>query len=155
MDQFTVPQFIENEDKILGPVSVRQFGIMLVGAGLIFLVYQVTDFILFIILAVIIGAASAVLGFYQVNGQPFHLFLLHLGQTVRDPSLRVWHHSVTKEDLELEKERWKERMESQMPVVAPATHRGASAQKLAELSLVVDTGGAYKGEHDHVDELFQ
>lgn len=153
MEQFTVPQFIENEDKIIGPISVRQFVILFVAAILIVIAYQLTSFLLFIVCAVIIGGGAAILGFYQVNGQPFHLFLLHLGQTVRDSSLRVWRHSVTKEDLALEQQRWAERMTSVAPEPELVGKR-VTAQKLAELSLVVDTGGAYHGEHEHENELF-
>ena len=49
MQQFTVPQFIDVEDKILGPISVRQFLIMLGGGLFAFVAYKVADFALFIV----------------------------------------------------------------------------------------------------------
>lgn len=43
MLQFTVPQFIDVEDKIIGTITVRQFIILLVAAILIAVSYRVLD----------------------------------------------------------------------------------------------------------------
>ncbi len=44
MRQFTVPQFIDVEDKIIGPLTVRQFLIMLTGFAVIGVSYKFADF---------------------------------------------------------------------------------------------------------------
>ena len=44
MQQFTVPQFIDVEDKIIGPITTRQFVIMLAGFTLIGISYKLFDF---------------------------------------------------------------------------------------------------------------
>ena len=49
MQQFVVPQFIDVEDKVIGPVTVRQFLILLVGGGVLFIAYRLSDFTLFLI----------------------------------------------------------------------------------------------------------
>ena len=49
MEQFTVPQFIDVEDKVIGPITVRQFIILLFGGGFIFIAYRLSDFVLFLI----------------------------------------------------------------------------------------------------------
>jgi len=153
MQQYTVPQFIDAEDKIVGPVSVRQFVIMLVAGGMIFLAYQITDFSLFILSAIIIGGIAAVLAFYKVNGQPFHMFLLHVTQTVKDPSLRVWRKEVTKSDISLAHEQAE--ANAIVPAAAAAPRVPIGGTKLAELSLVVDTGGAFQGGSEQGGELFE
>ena len=48
MQQFVIPQFIDVEDKIIGPITVRQFIIMLAGGGLVFISYKLSDFTLFL-----------------------------------------------------------------------------------------------------------
>ncbi len=48
MAQYVVPQFITVEDKILGPITVRQFLILLVDTGLMFIFYKIFDFSLFL-----------------------------------------------------------------------------------------------------------
>lgn len=70
--RFQVPQFIEVEDKIFGPLTLKQFIYLAGGAGLSFLIYSILDsLILSIIPIVIIMAISAALAFYQINKRPF------------------------------------------------------------------------------------
>src|SRR3989344_1983433 len=75
MRQFHVPQFIEVEDKIFGPLTLKQFLYIIGGGGIVFLIYTfLSPFLpLFIILVIAapVGAFFAALAFYKVNGQPF------------------------------------------------------------------------------------
>ena len=139
MDQITIPQFIEAEDRILGPITARQFVILLVGAGLIFVAYKTSDLTLFAIMALIIGGSAATLAFYRVNGQPFHFFLLNIARTASRPSMRVWRKEVRRV------RRLKETKEEKETAPPPVSMRpGVSGHRLADLALIVDTGGAYR-----------
>lgn len=139
MEQITIPQFIDAEDRILGPITARQFVILLVAAGFIYVVYKTSDLTLFIIMAIIIGGSAATLAFYRVNGQPFHFFLLNIVRTAMRPSLRVWHKEVQR--VRSIKETKEERV---VAAPAPPPPRVVSGHRLADLALIVDTGGAYK-----------
>ena len=142
MDQFLVPQFIEVEDKIFGPVTTRQFIIMLVGGLLIFISFRLADFLLFIFLFILFGALSLVLAFVKINGQTFHYFLLNVAQTTKNPSRRIWRKDYRKKDLErLRKEGAKEHVIEDIKPI-----KKASYSRLRDLSLVVNTGGYYKPE---------
>ncbi len=69
--QFEVPQFIEIEDKIFGPLTWRQF-LYVGGGGLMAAVIFLTlPFIIFLILGLPIGLLSFALAFYPVNNRPF------------------------------------------------------------------------------------
>jgi len=69
--RFQVPQFIEVESKIFGPLTLKQFIYLLGGAGVIFLLYVVLPFWLMIIFALPVGAFSLALAFYKINNRPF------------------------------------------------------------------------------------
>ena len=70
--RFTVPQFIDVEDKIFGPLSFRQFAYLTGGAGLSYLLYTIIPSIILAILAIIPVASFAVaLAFVKVNEKPF------------------------------------------------------------------------------------
>ncbi|MDP3762961.1 MAG: PrgI family protein [bacterium] len=71
MRQFQVPQFIEVEDKIFGPLTLKQFLYVLGGGSVIFLLYVFLPFWLTFILGIPVGAFFLALAFYTVNGQPF------------------------------------------------------------------------------------
>ncbi len=150
MEQITVPQFIENEDRILGPITVRQFVILLVAAALIFVAYKTADFSLFVFMALLIGGCTAVLAFFRVNGQPFHFFLLNIVRTAKRPTLRVWRKEVHHISHHHAKETKKERA----LVPEGAARPPLEGSRLSELSLIVDTGGAYRGEKEDKKELF-
>lgn len=138
MMQFTVPQFIDVEDKIFGPITVRQFVIMLVTALLIALSYRLFDFSLFVVLGLLFFTIGTTFAFVKINGTPFHFFLLNLIQTFKKPRLRIWHKDDTLITVEFDTE----------PAAVPvqAVDRHYTASRLNELSLIVDTQGSYQGE---------
>src|SRR3989344_2105148 len=90
MQKYIVPQFIDVENKIMGPITVRQFATVAVGGVLVFAAYKLADFSLFLILTAIIIAVTAVVAFLKFNGLPFHIFLLNVVGTYKKPMLRVW-----------------------------------------------------------------
>jgi len=73
--RYQVPQFIEIEDKIFGPLTIKQFIYLAGGAGISYLVYALTNpyipFYVTIILILPIIAFAAALAFYKVNSKPF------------------------------------------------------------------------------------
>ena len=98
-DKFIVPQFIDNEDKILGPVTVRQFVLSLAGAFAIFLEYRLLTLPFFIFSGLLTVGIVGMFGFMKVNGQPFHIFFLNAVQTLLRPPLRVWDKNPTDAEL--------------------------------------------------------
>jgi hypothetical protein len=76
MEQYPVPQFIEQEGRIAFFLSFRQF-FYLIGAGAIcFILYYILPRLLFYIAAIVISLASVALAFVQINGAPLVNILL-------------------------------------------------------------------------------
>lgn len=140
-DQFTVPQFIDAEDRIIGPITARQFIILMVVGLIEFALFKLVSFVQFLAIGVPLVAVGGIVAFMKVNGQPFHYFLLNLLQTLKKPRLRVW--SKVYSDAQL-----KELMSQKAlpPPVAFTRKEFTAASRLQELTLVVNTGGVYKPE---------
>lgn len=70
--RFQVPQFIEVEDKIFGPLTIKQFIYIVGSGGLSFIVYTFIGniFISLIFIVPIVGFGLA-LAFYKINNKPF------------------------------------------------------------------------------------
>lgn len=134
MQQFVVPQFIDVENKIIGPISTRQFIIMLAAGGLIFISYKLFTFAPFIVAAILILAVGALFAFVKINGQQFHYFLLNLIQTLKRPRLRVWHKEVEAVSKEVKGAEMRILPEQKL----------VSSSHLAEVSLIANTGGVYR-----------
>ena len=141
MNQFVVPQFLEVEDKIIGPITVRQFLILLVTSLILFIVFKLTDLQLFLIISVPLGGMAAILAFAKVNGQTFHYFLLNIVQTLKRPSRRVWNKRLTTTELNDMRKRGPVDL-----VEEPIVTHAAEHHHIRTLSLMVNTGGYYKGE---------
>jgi hypothetical protein len=70
--RFQVPQFIEVEDKIFGPLTLKQFFYLLGGGGLSFIIYTfVGNLLVSAILILPVVVLSLALAFYKVNNKPF------------------------------------------------------------------------------------
>jgi hypothetical protein len=141
--QFVVPQFLDVETKIIGPVTGRQFLILLVTLLVEFIIYRI-----FLNLIAIIALGIPVLGigitfaFAKVNGQPFHYIVLSMIQTLRRPMVRVWDKTISDAQL-------KAMMKTEeTPAPTPQVPKKAPLERsrLSELSLVVNTGGSYNPE---------
>lgn len=107
--QFQVPQFIEVEDKIFGPLTFKQFVYLFGGAGLSYLLFRL--FPIYISGILIIGAMglAVALSFAKLNGRPFILALEHAFYYALRGKLYLWSHDRTytpkKQDAALQKEK--------------------------------------------------
>jgi hypothetical protein len=88
--QFQIPQFIEVEDKIFGPLTFRQFVYVVGGAGSAYLIARVLP--LYIAFPFMIGFAglAAALAFYKFNGRPFIVALEYGFSYLIHPKLYLW-----------------------------------------------------------------
>ena len=88
---FQVPQFIEVEDQIFGPLTFRQFVYIAGGAGTCFLIWSLIPvrFIAIIVMAPVAGLALA-LAFYKVNNRPFVLVMESAFRYFVGSKLFIW-----------------------------------------------------------------
>jgi len=88
--EFTVPQFIEKEAKIVGPFTFKQFIFIGIASGLSIFMYFVFPFFLFIILAIpLIGAAFA-LAFMKVSRTSLPVFVANFFTFFFKPKIYLW-----------------------------------------------------------------
>lgn len=75
--QFQVPQFIEVEDKIFGPLTFKQFVYIAGGAGIAYMLWRALPIYLAVPFILLFGGLGLALAFFQYNGQPFIQALEH------------------------------------------------------------------------------
>lgn len=145
-EKFVVPQFIENEDKILGPITVRQFLICLGATLFIFLAYTFLSLVYFIFTSIVIAALAGAFAFLKINGQPFHLFFVNFLQTQTRPKKRVWNKERDTGQL---KEFLKKPPEP--PKIKPMAKSRPESTRLRDLALTVNTGGVYNPDEEEAE----
>lgn len=90
MAQYQVPQFIEVEDKIFGPLTLKQFIYLAGGGGMCLALFTLLPMWLFIILAVPVMGFSAAMAFYRINDRPFVEALEHATMYFFGTKLYLW-----------------------------------------------------------------
>ena len=90
MAQYQVPQFIEIEDKIFGPLTLKQFLYLAGGGGLCLALFTLLPLLIAIPLMLPVIAFAAALAFYQVNGRPFIHAMEHAFSYFFGNKLYLW-----------------------------------------------------------------
>ncbi|MEM5782235.1 MAG: PrgI family protein [Candidatus Aenigmatarchaeota archaeon] len=85
-----VPQFINLESKIVGPLTLRQFLFLGVGGFLIFILNSILTTGLWILVSIVIGLFSIALAFVKINEQPLHKVLINALKFYINPRLYTW-----------------------------------------------------------------
>lgn len=69
--EYQVPQFIGVEDKIIGPLTLKQFIYLAGGVGLCVVFFSYFNIVVAFLLSAPVAAFVAALAFYRINGKPF------------------------------------------------------------------------------------
>src|ERR1035437_1141385 len=88
--RYQVPQFIEIEDKIIGPLTIKQFVYLAGGAGMSFIAYRFLTLLLALPVIAVIIVLSLALAFYKVNNRNFIELLESVFSFYTKERLYIW-----------------------------------------------------------------
>ncbi|PIT90863.1 hypothetical protein COU17_03670 [Candidatus Kaiserbacteria bacterium CG10_big_fil_rev_8_21_14_0_10_49_17] len=88
--RYQVPQFIEVEDKIFGPLTLKQFIYLIGGGGIAYMLWQFLPLYIALILIAPVAALSLGLAFYKVNNQPLITVLEYAVRYAINNKLYLW-----------------------------------------------------------------
>lgn len=92
MAKFKVPQHIDMEDRIIGPLTLIQFSYLLIGGAVIYIIFSIVKIIwLFAIVSLPIALVALTLAFVKIQDQPFSKFLSNVFMYSLRPKRRLWH----------------------------------------------------------------
>jgi len=101
--QFQVPQFIDIEDKVIGPFTIKQFLYIVAAAGILFVLFKLLNIVIFLILAIPITALTFALAFIKIHNQPFINVIKNFLGFLRKPDFYVWRKPVAESPAEEKK----------------------------------------------------
>jgi len=140
--RYKVPQNIDMEDKIIGPLTMIQFVYLLVGGMAVYLMWTFFDISLFLITGIPILILTLAMAFLKVQDQPFPKFLASAILFLVKPKARVWAKDPNASHLSIVKKT------ASKPEEASPTQQGPSRGEIAQLASVLDTGGRAKAFED-------
>jgi hypothetical protein len=88
--QYQVPQFIETEDKVVGPFSLRQFAYVGAAALVSGIAYFLLQTWLFVIIFIILVGGALALSFVKINGRPLMKIGLSAFNFYWKPQMYIW-----------------------------------------------------------------
>jgi hypothetical protein len=97
--QFQVPQFINIEDKVIGPLTIKQFLYLLIAGVIIFIISKILNLFATIILAIPIISIAVALSFIKIGGQPFVVIIKNFLSFLKKPDFYVWKKPIGKNKL--------------------------------------------------------
>jgi hypothetical protein len=127
--RYQTPQFIEEDEKLFGPLTFRQFVYLVGGVGISFVVYKTLPFLVGLLVIIPLMMVSLALAFYRVNERPFidtleaafYFFFSHRLYTYRKVDKPIKPGEV-----------------SQKTRMAPVVNLGVSGSKLKDLAWSLD-----------------
>lgn len=126
---FNVPQFIDIEDKIVGPLTAKQLGWIAAGAVLALLSYAMFDKSTFIVSALILAVIFGALAFYRPYNQPLIKFILSSIAFIIRPKMYIWRRTPEKVQRTVAKK------EDNAPII---TRKKFDSQKVSDISALLD-----------------
>jgi len=129
--RFQVPQFIDIEDKIFGPLTFKQFIYLLGGGGAVFILYVFLPIYLMVFFAIPVALFALALAFYQVNNQPFIKVVENAFYYLTSNKLYLWRKREVKMTPEAAKK-------AKIGESAPAIMSKLTKNKLEDLAWSLD-----------------
>jgi len=127
--QHQTPQFIDIEDKVVGPFTIRQFIYLAGGAGLLFILYRFLPFFLFLVFGTIVAGFAGSLAFYRFNDQPFIKLVESAFKYITTSRLYLWRH---RKPADIKREQDTVAIPQKNKPINPAS--GLSSSRLKDLS---------------------
>lgn len=132
--QYKVPQNIDIEDKVIGPLTLKQFIYLMTGGGILFVIrFSLPEALsfLFMPIAVLVGSFFLALAFLRPGDRPFEIYLFSIATALIKPRKRVW----KKEEFKFQKPK------EVSPKKEETTSKVVTSEDLERLAFIVDSGG--------------
>ncbi|MFA6097195.1 MAG: PrgI family protein [Candidatus Paceibacterota bacterium] len=132
--QYGVPQFIDVEDKIVGPFTGKQTLYMMIGGGFLILIFSFFTLGFFLVAVVIILPLTLVFAFYKPKGITVAQYLSNFMKFFSSNRLYVWRRENEGSFFKTVQKKKKATVEVEAKTV--------TRSKIRELAWVLDTSTA-------------
>lgn len=142
--QFSIPQFIETEDKIIGPLTLKQFLWLLGAAGVLTVIWMSTrNIAIFVVSGIPVGTLFLSMAFIKVNGRSLPVFIANVFSFFTRPNLYIWRREYEKESSM--------KAPVQQSVKKEAVEEFTQS-KIEELAWILDTRGSVDKAKDNQNQ---
>jgi len=131
--EFTVPQFIEHEAKVIGPFTFKQFIIVAIAGIICFVAYYKTPLWIFIPVCIIVGGGALAIVFVKIQGRSPLVMVANFISFIFSPKVYLWKRKIVPIRVTPRKPlKEEEKVKEQMP-------KRVKKSRLRELSIKIET----------------
>lgn len=149
MKQYKVPQNVQREDTIIGPLTLKQLAILGIGGGIAYAIYVTLAKTYFIEVwlppVAIVTIITLAFTFIKVYDLPFHIYLMSLIEYKILPKKRIW---VQRSDKGFIPPQSKKKEEKKVEEVEEKNKK-----TIEELTEILDTHGGSEKSTDNQKEI--
>ena len=139
--QFKIPQDVQREDKIVGPLTLRQLITVGVGGGIAYALYITLAQEYFVEIwlppVILVSLLTAAFAFLKIHDMTFGKFILYLAEYTMKPRKRVWKQMSGDVFVSAMSDRVTTHIEKKIEQVG--TDKREQLKRVSELSEIVDT----------------
>lgn len=145
-----VPQYINVEDKIAGPLTVKQLLWMMAMGAVLFILWTLVPKTVFFIIGIPVALVFLAFAFYKPFGQPLIGFVFAGIRYMFGPKVYVWKRSPQKMQTDFRPEQQQAAVEKDMET--QEERRKKALQNLSGIAKIIDSNGI-DADKDVVDIL--
>lgn len=97
--RFQVPQFIETEEKLIGPFTLKQFIFIAIGGALLFFLFFVFPPIVFLIIGIPVALIFLGLALMTIDSVPIYLYIFYFLSYLTNPKRYIYQPGNDKNNL--------------------------------------------------------
>jgi hypothetical protein len=135
--QFQVPQFIEKEAKIVGPLTFKQFLYLGAAGVVVFFLYfylATKSLLAFVLITIFLGIGALAFAFLKIGGQPLFSILLKFLNFSFSSKIYLWKKKAIPPRIIKKEEKLKKEEPSGEPIL-----KVAEKSQLKKLSTQIET----------------
>lgn len=114
--RFTVPQFIEHEAKIVGPLTFKQFLFVGTAGAASLVLYFTAPFYVFLLASLVLGGGAAALAFLKIGGRELPTVFGNSLKFLISPKMYIWRKKETPVTVFKKEEVKKEEVKDELPL---------------------------------------
>ena len=145
MHKFKIPQEVQREDRIFGPITFRRLIILTIGGGITYIIYtklSSSGIAIWGLPTFFAAAITLSLAFIEPFGMRFSKFVLRMMEFLFLPRQRIWDkrfsHDTMFEFYTSEHKKWKRKNKSNIPEQSKREKKAAQRARLSEFSPLLD-----------------
>ncbi len=132
--EFTVPQFIEHEAKVIGPFTFKQFIVVAIAGIICFIAYYKTPPWVFIPVCIMVGGGALAIVFVKVQGRSPLVMVANFITFIFSPKVYLWKRKVIPARVTVIRPKTKKEGVKEEPVP-----KVAKKSRLKDLAIKIET----------------